>query len=371
MSAGFSVQLSPEWKFLLACARTGLREEELQTVTALIADGLDWNCVAKTSFNHGVTPLVYHSLCRSRPSTSRLKNAGTEVIPREFLVQLQNQFYANTAHNLYLTEHLLGLLNLFKQHGISALPFKGPVLAASAYGNLALREFSDLDILIRKRDLSAVKEILTSKGYRAGIQSHWECHFLAEEPGVMIDLHWAIMPSYFPFALDIDGLWDRLESISLNGRMVPSLSPPDLLLTLCVHGSKHLWERLAWICDVAELVRSSESVDWTPAMEEAGRLGVERMVALGLFLANDLLGARLSDDILRRIQGYAAVKSLAGRIRERLFLETRSRFGTIKKSFFYLKMRERWSDKARYSFSLLRPFWPVVAYNPVKRFLSS
>jgi hypothetical protein len=106
-------------------------------------------------------------------------------------------------------------------------------------------------------------------------------------------------------------------------------------------------------------------------MEEAGRLGVERMVALGLFLANDLLGAGLSDHLLRRLQGDAAVKSLARTICERLFFNTYGRFETGKKSLLYFKIRERWRDKARYSYSLLRPVWPVVTHKlgPVKRLL--
>ena len=376
------MDFSPEWRLLLACARAKPTAEDLRLIREDLArPDLDWDYVAKTSCTHGIAPLIYHSLHRSGVTSllppagpllySSLKSTSPEVVPRTVLVQLQYHFYANASPNLFLTEQLLNLLNLLNEHGISALPFKGPVLTASVYGNLALRQCSDLDILIHKRDIPRVKDLLTSEGYRPGIQSHWEYHFMRNDTGVMVDLHWAIMPRYFPFALDIERLWDRLESVSLSGRMVPNLSPQDLLLILCVHGSKHLWERLGWICDIAELIRFHQGVDWSRTMEEAGRLGVERMVALGLFLANDFLGTALSDDLLRRVHADRIVKSLATRIREQFFFETNSRFGAVKKSFFYLNVRERWRDKVQYSYRLLRPVWPVLTHklSPVKHLL--
>jgi len=54
-------------------------------------------------------------------------------------------------HNFFLTKELLELLTLFEAHCIPASPYKGPALAIMAYGNLALRQFSDLNILVHKR----------------------------------------------------------------------------------------------------------------------------------------------------------------------------------------------------------------------------
>ena len=45
----------------------------------------------------------------------------------------------------HLSSHRFAALPL---QGIAAIPYKGPVLAAAVYGNLALRTFSDLDILV-------------------------------------------------------------------------------------------------------------------------------------------------------------------------------------------------------------------------------
>ena len=36
---------------------------------------------------------------------------------------------------------------------------------------------------------------------------------------------------------------------------VPALPDRELLLILCLHGTKHFWSSLGWLVDVAELIR--------------------------------------------------------------------------------------------------------------------
>jgi hypothetical protein len=143
------------------------------------------------------------------------------------LHHLQDHFYKNTHRNLFLTGELLRLLNLFEAQGIFAIPYKGPALAAVAYGNLALREFADLDILIRKQDVQRAKELLTSAGYRpedrltraqeaALLRNTHEHAFRRDDKG-LVDLHWGVVERHFSFPLDPERLWERLERVSLGG----------------------------------------------------------------------------------------------------------------------------------------------------------
>ena len=99
------------------------------------------------------------------------------------------------------------------------------------------------------------------------------------------------MPEYFPFHSDLKGIWKRCGSLSFGGANVTTLSPEDLLLFLCVHGSRHLWLRLQWLCDVAQLVRRHATMNWDRVVEQAKIAGGQRMLFLGIFLANDILGA--------------------------------------------------------------------------------
>ncbi len=78
----------------------------------------------------------------------------------------------------------------------------------------------------------------------------------------------------------------------MDGQVVKSFSTDDLLFSLCVHGSRHIWERLSWICDVAELIKRQQ-LNWPALMDRAIKTDCERMFYLGLFLAERLLGASL------------------------------------------------------------------------------
>jgi hypothetical protein len=49
-----------------------------------------------------------------------------------------------------LTAELCRLISLFAAADIAAIPYKGPVLGLFAYGNIALRRFVDLDVIVKK-----------------------------------------------------------------------------------------------------------------------------------------------------------------------------------------------------------------------------
>lgn len=351
LSVALAVE-NPEVELLLCCARTSLDPEKAGRLRALLREEIDWECLLRMADEHGMEPLLYRHLDATFP----------EAVPVAVLEQLRNRFHGNSMRNLFLTRELLNLLKELEARGVPAVPYKGPALAALAYGNLALRVFSDLDILIRRQDVTKAGELLVSLGYRPEYQptrsqeatflrTQCECPFTREDDGTMLDLHWEIVERHFSFALDPERLWERLERTSLGGVTVLTLSPEDLLLILCVHGSKHLWQRLSWICDIAELIRIHERLDWERLMEQARALGGVRMLFLGLSLANGLLGAALPEKVSQTVHADPAVRELTGRLRERLFQETGGAHEVLEESPFHplhLKMRERWRDKIRY-----------------------
>ena len=151
-----SAGIRPEAELLLCCARTRMDPETADRIKALLQQGIDWEYLIQTALPHGMLPLLYWSLNSTCP----------ERVPKDFLERLRSHFYANARHNLVLTAELLKLLGLLKTQQIPAIPFKGPVLAASVYGNLSLREFADLDILVRSKDALRAKDLLLSLGYQ-------------------------------------------------------------------------------------------------------------------------------------------------------------------------------------------------------------
>jgi hypothetical protein len=172
--------------------------------------------------------------------------------------------------------------------------------------------------------------------------------------------------------------YSKNEPISLFDTEVPNLYPEDLLLILCVHASKHGWEKLGWICDVAEFVLVHQEMEWTLIIEQAKKLGCERMLLIGLTLVNNLLGTPLPEPVNQSIRADPKIKPLAMQVFEGLFHDSFI-FDASSKFSYCFRMMERPQDKLRYSVgfilnnSLIRLFLFIrQAYgNCIKRIMRS
>src|SRR5262249_8499074 len=146
--------------------------------------------------------------------------------------------------------------------GIEVVPYKGPALALFAYNDLALRRYVDLDIMVRKSDVLRARDLLIADGYYQTRQlsldqqqrlfrTQHNLQFSRSGHKLIVELHWEVASHLFASSVQAEELWQNLATIELNEVAVKTLSAEDLLFSLCVHGSRHLWERLSWICDIA------------------------------------------------------------------------------------------------------------------------
>jgi hypothetical protein len=338
----------PEQELLLCCARVSVGGELKERIARLAARGLDWDYLYRLAERHAVLPLLYWQL-----------NPNAEV-PAAPLERLRSKFRDNAARNLYLTGELERIITEFKASGVEVLPYKGPALAAAAYGQISLRRFVDLDILVSKGDVPRAKGLLLARGFRPTLRlspsqerlllrTQHNLPFARDGGRLLVELHWEIASKQFAPASFGEGFGEGRERVRLLNLEVESLSPEDLLLSLCVHGTKHLWERLAWICDIAELVRARPQLDWRKLSERARKLRAERMLHLGLRLALDLLDAPLPAEFRSRVESDRAAGRLAARVAERLFEGEEYRpAGLVRNMGFNLGARRDWRDKARY-----------------------
>ncbi len=339
--------MRPEAALLVDCARVHLDQRRADCIRARIRAGLDWVHLLELAQAHGMRPLVYRHL-------SALCQAE---VPADVLGTLRGLVALNAARNLGMTRELLSLLAAFSSSGIAAVPYKGPALAEAIYGNLALREFADLDILVRPEDAAQAHALMLARMYRpqyelasehdhAFRRNYCEYTFTHPSTGTVVEIQWDITPRFFALTLDREGLQKRLATVTLLGSETPGLSPEDLLFILCVHGSKHAWSQLEWICGVAELIRVHPQLDWDLVLSLASRASASRMLWLGLTLARDVLDADLPSRISRIVDADPAVTRLAGAAVDRLF--DPAPHGALARALLHMRMRERWSDRIRY-----------------------
>ncbi len=350
----------PEIDLLLSCARTCPDSAASDRTRELLGYEIDWAYLLRMAELHGLIPLLYWNVKATSP----------ELVPSSIMERIHVQFLANAGRNLLLTRELLKMLNLLEANGILAIPFKGPVLASSLYGNLALRTFSDLDILILKKDIAKAKDVLLSSGlqWQSQLTAAQKANYLQDDYGcltfsdkcgrVIVELDRGLSPRELPWSFDLEHFARRLTQISLEGKMVPAFSPEDLLLILCLHGAKHRWERLGWVCDLAELMRVHAGLDWRRVLEEAATQGCSRMLLLGLLLAHNLLETDLPEEVFSKIQAEPVVQSLGHSIVQKLVSDTDAPMGTWTFIHFYLRLSENFKDRAAYSLRMV--FTPTV-----------
>jgi hypothetical protein len=246
-----------------------------------------------------------------------LNTSYSSEVPKAILAQLRYRYRKNLLNNLFLVQELQKLLELLKQKEISAIPFKGPALALSAYGNIGLRWFSDLDILVRKEDFQRTKELLLSNGYRSLYDSkHEEMYFQAQllrhDGLVNVDLHYGIPPQHLQ--LNCEYFWDDLEQISIEDGLISTFSPEAHALLLCVEGYKEPQQWLGRIIDLAALIRLHQEMNWERILAMAKGLKIEKIFYLGLLIAHKLLDVKLPPEFMEILEAGPVKRALVSRL---------------------------------------------------------
>src|SRR5262249_41281656 len=181
-------------------------------------------------------------------------------------------------------------------------------------------EFSDLDFLVHEADLFKAEDILTGCGYRAQfpdrdyrsafVSYQGQYAFTHDQTGICVDLHWLLSRKSVALPLQIADVWSKLRQVAIAGRMVSTLSHDDLVLFLATHGTKEGWSRLLWVCDFAQLLRTSKDMDWGELLERARRSRSSGPLLLATVLASTLLHSPAPAELLHKARNNSAVHAL-------------------------------------------------------------
>ncbi len=342
----------PEMEVLLRCAQAYLNPQADSGPQLLLDDSVSQPMLLELASAHGMAPILYRAVA-----------ASPDSVPKAFWSRLQAMGRSEMIWALHLTKQLVKLLDDFESRQIPAVAYKGPVLAASAYGDIALRGFRDLDIIVHKRDMFRARDALLTRGYAAvaapaegtplredgfqQLKSAWR--FVHPKSSVPVDLQWrATAVRCFNSPVERDNFWETLEQGGLAGKTVRTIPAEALLQILCLHGCRHLWERLIWVCDVAALIQSQPTLDWSQLMADAKLQGNQRVVLTGVLIASRLLGAQVPRDVLVRAEWDHVACRLANEACHRLQYEPERAIGAVEGFSFHLQMLERFADRVKY-----------------------
>ena len=331
---------NPEFQLLRACCHRDLS----LLGTAVARQDLHWERVFRLASDHRLLPVLY----------TRLQ--GRADVPASVQSALHSRFLGHCQRALRFTAEFTRILQQFEQSKVPVIAHKGPVLAYALYGDVAMREFGDLDFLVLPSDVDRARAALVELGYAAKLtltprqereylRSGYEHVFGCGREHNLVELQWQLLPRFYAVDLKVEELFQRSEPLQFESHTVSTPCTEDLLLVLCIHAAKHQWMHLGMLRDIA--ATASFELDWEQAMHRGRQLGVERIILVSLLLARNLLGCILPGTI----SGNSDV-AVSSRVAVAIGADLRSGRETNPESIAYFRtiarLRERWSDKARF-----------------------
>lgn len=258
---------------------------------ALTDPAVDLNVLPQALHRHGLIPLGYHHL---------IVRGGTRL-PPPVERAIARAYQQRAARQAMFVRLLRVMLSAFKAAGIEVVSYKGPTLALQLYGHYALRQYSDLDLLVRQEDLAPALRLLAQLGVDVDdeVDSRWDGYLQRirhtrsmrdRKTRIAVELHWRLVDRLYGTDVPMDWLLDAPATIELAGSEIPVMRPDRQFLALCIHGATHHWERLSWLAEIAEITSLWPDLDGPAVVAQAQAIGFTRQLAAAGLLVRDIFG---------------------------------------------------------------------------------
>jgi len=307
---------------LLATSLTGDEPAEIQDdlATLLTSDRLAAALPVQATY-HRVAPWVHRALA-TQPALSEHVSEQLQVKQRDGI-----------ALHIRALGTLAKLAGPLDAVGARWLVMKGPALAKLVYKRPELRPYSDLDVLVERRQFAQAVASLEEIGFRL-IDANWalmartgagQVHM--EDPaGGALDLHWHVLFDRSlrqTFAVPMAEMVERSRSADINGIATHVLDPVDTQLHLCLHAAQEGADRLLWLKDLEQVARH-DGGDWDELVDRARHWRVSLPVAIVLSRARAAVGAPVPEGVIEALAPSRAWRGLAWGV-DRLFPASSSR----------------------------------------------
>lgn len=193
-------------------------------------EGVTLEALFAFSKMHSVEALMFHALCELDVNEEdavwlHWQNRA-EMLLTQSIVQLADRDL---------------LFDVMAEAGVDLLPVKGCWLK-EAYPEIDYRQMSDLDMLIRRKDRSRVREMLLGMGYEpesGEVAAHHDGY--EKKPYTIVEMHLQLLSSTDPNAGYYENIWERAQPTKDRPRIY-RLSCEDEYIYYLLHLKKHLEE---------------------------------------------------------------------------------------------------------------------------------
>jgi hypothetical protein len=278
-------------------------------------------------------PLLYHNLM--------LNGVNDPLVEK-----LKEVYLRIWGENHLRFQIVTSLLKEFNQSRIETMLLKGTSLTLLMYEDYGLRPMGDIDLLVKPCQAGESMRLLAQLGWKSDFETpeafiFWEpaVPFSRHASECEIDLHWRLLDEGHPGVSDVE-FWDQSIPIEVDDLKTRSLNPTDLLLHVCVHGTR--WSEVSsvrWVADAMIILRSSRfKVDWSRLIEQAQKRHLTLPLKDTLSYLLNVFAAPVPPQILQSLESHPAVKQ------EQLLYQIRS---GSNRSLYCLLGVWRWARRLR------------------------
>lgn len=262
-----------------------------ELVSAVGADR-DWEGFFSRARGHGVAEVTCHVLRQHE-----------DLLPPEVVELMLHEARLGVARSIRCEAAVARVLDALAATGARPIVLKGPSVSRSLYPSPDMRQYGDLDLLVKESDWRCVGSAMEKIG---AVPDHGACSDLPQriDSADCLD-HWFRFTTPDGLAVecaldahqlgigmrDPEGLWERATSLPgtpvLQGEM---LSAEDQVVLLAVHLNRHGFRRLVWHLDIALLIQSHPELDWSYVADAARAQGLVVCVRATLLRVAELFG---------------------------------------------------------------------------------
>lgn len=301
---------TPEQQLLVSCVRAYVHSQPVNDADIELGSQEFWETFLVIARRHHLQPVIFCAL----------QSALNLEVPADVLSAFRESARRLAIRNIALTFKLQKIIGKLEEEEIFTVPFKGPVYAQSVYGDLSMRKFGDLDLLVKEQNFARASAALTNLGFELVIDTHWERHYLHKEEGVAVDLHRRLTPRFLPLKGDLDELLSEGSSLLIAGAELRTLSLEDSIIIHCAHLVKDCWDvqsgfrervRLNKLCDVAVGLKHKD-LDMAHLLGRASKMRAERMLLFGMSLVQAVLSLEPPSSLSAKVATNPLLASFPG-----------------------------------------------------------
>jgi hypothetical protein len=180
-------------------------------------------------------------------AVDRLRRVDADFAPEQS--QRLDELYRTVQFSSFVwAEILKNTLQAFHRADVAVIALKGPSLAERLYGDAAMRSCSDLDLLVRGKDVLSAERVLEEIGFSPNGRGD-DYHRAWSRKAMNLELHHNV-ENPLAFDFDVDAAWGRAAASQFQGAPLWLMSGGDELLYLCLHAVRHRFDRLSLLLDL-------------------------------------------------------------------------------------------------------------------------